>query len=1254
MNSKVELWVNGTGQTNQGQIDLYGDEPITIQMGNSDIKDIKVRKTNFSQSFVVPGTNNNNQIFNSIFNIGADSYFDARLKTPAYLLVDSIPVMQNGILQLTGIAVDGKENITYQVSIFDEVGDIVDAIGDKELTDLSFSALSHTWTYSAVTATWSGSNQSYFYPLIDYGYDFSVSNMNSGLIGVPITKMFPAIQAKTVLDYIFSAAGYSYTSTFFNSDYFKNLYIPFNGDTNLNNDASFANSKSFHAQKTGATTPTTVTLVSNAPAGTPYNNPQQTLNFNNDSSYPNFDNGLLYDNTTSTYSGNNFTIQTFNVTLNYDITFSSAVDELDNIQVIVYFYRSGYLGGLIPFTSQSNNHALLSASTIDLFSTGPLNATSGPFKNVQPGELFSCKYSFSFDYKSHAGSATATFRLATPNTFFYNIVSTQAVQFQFINYNTFIPKKIKQIDFFNSIITMHNLYIDPNKDNLKSLIIEPRDVYYSGGTQRDWSDKLDESITANEQLLSEQVNKRMIFTYQQDSDFYNDNYNTATKKIFGDYYYVMNNDFTKEDKIIDVIFAPTPSVAVLESGVFVPPGTPTIFANEFVIPKIGKVDSSNHFGSTTYKIRILQKNQSNLVELTGVDRWKLGGVSYTNYPYLGMLDHPSTGTTDIGFGTVDYEYYNLSNITQANLVNTYWKSYLDQISDKDSKLITCNVYLQPSDIQSFSFRDSIFIDGITDDGGHYFIVNSIEYSPTSNQSSKVELIKVKNKFVDITTPINVNNVDGNITLQSLNLAGGVSLSTGSIALGSESRIMQASDNSFVLGIDNTILGSSPRSFIVGSGSTIGSGVQGAIIFGDNISATTGNTLYVPNIIIASGGTINGFPISGLTSGSTSGGTSANLWSASTGSNSIIANNGSGNLASAPTAFAAGMNNSSSGYYSTILNGANNIASNYITTVLNGQQNKATGYGALIGGGIQNSGTSNFSTIINGGSNLSSNYYSFVGNGTANRATGLYSVIIGGGPYGGVILGQYNNKSSGRQSFIGVGKQNSATTTYSTVINGNNNLSSGIFSLIGNGITNSAISQLSSVINGNGNTSSGYASSILNGLNNIASSKYSTILGGKQHITSNYYSNILGGRLNLSSGVFSLVGNGKQNSATTTYSTIINGVNNKISGIFSTITAGSGITSSLVNSNIAENYAVVTGGTNPSAGVAVLVAGSAVVSTTKVTNSSLIFITVQSLGGISSPVGVDITSRTAGTSFTITSASILDTSRVAWWILEPAS
>lgn len=75
------------------------------------------------------------------------------------------------------------------------------------------------------------------------------------------------------------------------------------------------------------------------------------------------------------------------------------------------------------------------------------------------------------------------------------------------------------------------------------------------------------------------------------------------------------------------------------------------------------------------------------------------------------------------------------------------------------------------------------------------------------------------------------------------------------------------------------------------------------------------------------------------------------------------------------------------------------------------------------------------------------------------------------------------------------------------------------------------------------------------------------------------------------------------------------------------------------------------GSNARLGASTLVGGTVVVSNTSVTANTRILITAQNAGGT---VGFyRVSARTAGTSFTITSSNVLDTSSVAWMLVEPS-
>lgn len=104
------------------------------------------------------------------------------------------------------------------------------------------------------------------------------------------------------------------------------------------------------------------------------------------------------------------------------------------------------------------------------------------------------------------------------------------------------------------------------------------------------------------------------------------------------------------------------------------------------------------------------------------------------------------------------------------------------------------------------------------------------------------------------------------------------------------------------------------------------------------------------------------------------------------------------------------------------------------------------------------------------------------------------------------------------------------------------------------------------------------------------------------------------------------------------------------------TAGGSIEGSLSSkANDAEVMHIlgpkVTEGSNAKQGIGTLVAGTLVVNNTSITAVSRIFLTSQIDGG--TPGFLRVASRVVGTSFTVKSSNVLDTSTFAYVIFEPA-
>ena len=101
-----------------------------------------------------------------------------------------------------------------------------------------------------------------------------------------------------------------------------------------------------------------------------------------------------------------------------------------------------------------------------------------------------------------------------------------------------------------------------------------------------------------------------------------------------------------------------------------------------------------------------------------------------------------------------------------------------------------------------------------------------------------------------------------------------------------------------------------------------------------------------------------------------------------------------------------------------------------------------------------------------------------------------------------------------------------------------------------------------------------------------------------------------------------------------------------------LTVGGNVTSAgNLIANTAGGGLQVKSGSNARIGTATMASGTVTVTNTSVTANTRIFLTVQSLGTVSAPKAIAVTTKTANTSFVITSADATDTSVVAWMLVE---
>ncbi len=287
------------------------------------------------------------------------------------------------------------------------------------------------------------------------------------------------------------------------------------------------------------------------------------------------------------------------------------------------------------------------------------------------------------------------------------------------------------------------------------------------------------------------------------------------------------------------------------------------------------------------------------------------------------------------------------------------------------------------------------------------------------------------------------------------------------------------------------------------------------------------------------------------------------------------NFGSGNTNAGDYSFVAGLNNTASGYASSVSGGQDNTASQTYCAIGGGVFNAAAGNRSTVGGGVMDSAFGRYSGVsaglLNRAGDEETDTSAYVGGGSLNAALGKYSSVLGGisntanGSYS-TIAGGINNYAGGIRSSVSGGSENMAVAPGASVGGGYHNYARGTYSVVGGG---------GGATLADSNSASGDWSSIGGGKRNLATQLYSTISGGSAGTASSFYTVVSGGYQNDASNFASTVGGGNANTASGDRSTVAGGADNTASGFGSTVGGG-------WNGSAAGYYSTVAGGGGNSA------------------------------------------------------------------------
>jgi hypothetical protein len=734
----IQLKVYDTpAKETQHWLDLYDTEPIKLTLSIEDITSTDATST-FSKAFKVPGTRANAEFFKNSFDVDG-VLFDVTIKKPAEILVDGTEFKQ-GHIRLQKVFLNTEQDrYDYELLFLGETRDFSSIIGDKGLCQLVMPDLvggirvdpdvATVMTPLAVSQSWTAYPQAYnpstgipytpsitqglhngniIYPLIDHGntYDDAGQSIETK-IGIeptpaqgnhnwftnsnhPITldRFKPMIRAKRIIDQIFEDAGYTYTSEFFESDLFHQIYISaFGNEPKVGWDSATASEDSINVaygedltsqQGLGPLTfennqidggnNLSLGLYNNSPW---VNNPATFYEISAVGEYR-FRASAWWQGYCEQSNGDNYAVfgvlQIWNETTNQMLHFGSP---------------AGGQGG----TSQTGIYTV--------------NTSSG---DINVGDKIALIMSYDGGCLDYDYTTNVKFEVLTaPGEF--NPVNMLDCQY-------------KQIDFIKDILTAFRLVLAPNPRDPKDFIVEPWQTYINSGDLHDWSKKLVENKDVQIEPVFFSQSDTIHFSFQPGGDYTNIYNQQAKTHPWGYLPFTSGNDLLKGNRDVKLIgISPTP-LAAIENGDYtwslaqlhthstedaglqhlpIRPKTRMLFYNGMVPVTVTTPLTFWYFLNST----------GNVTE----EKWDIYPLvsSYQEWPIVSdTLNLNWQNDTKYFMGPNTDPLYQQDGTT---LYDNYWSRYIQSLYGKYSRRVNATFILNNIDLNEFSFDDTIFVNG---------------------------------------------------------------------------------------------------------------------------------------------------------------------------------------------------------------------------------------------------------------------------------------------------------------------------------------------------------------------------------------------------------------------------------------------------------------------------------------------------------------------------------------------------------------
>ena len=251
--------------------------------------------------------------------------------------------------------------------------------------------------------------------------------------------------------------------------------------------------------------------------------------------------------------------------------------------------------------------------------------------------------------------------------------------------------------------------------------------------QLNWTDKIDASKI---DLKPMELNREVIFKYVFDEEDYALNkYKTAAQGFeYGSFILPTSSAIPGSNQVTNLVG--TEEIIAEPFSATIIKAVQDLFPN-FIVPVIyGSTEDGFDFNAIDNAPRILYNNGLTTEDYVVPGQNGVDGGTKTEYlQFSHFSDLPADNTdNDYNFGVCPLFPGVADPISQPvkNLYRLYHAPYFDELYDVNTRTMTCKVYLNAADINTFDFRHKVMIKN------KVYRVNKIDYKP--NALSTVEFI----------------------------------------------------------------------------------------------------------------------------------------------------------------------------------------------------------------------------------------------------------------------------------------------------------------------------------------------------------------------------------------------------------------------------------------------------------------------------------------------------------------------------------